>query len=322
MCFQAALLAVPDNVSLAYQIGRLLRSLAMWEQAEAWLSHAASRAEDRADWENHGLALSGLGNVKRTRGNYPEAVRFHRLALESARTHRVRRIEGDALYDLAVMCFERPDVQEGMDYARAAIAAYGPGNSQLVRMANDVAWIFMHLYGEGRFAFTVFQSIEPHVHEPAFRAVLLANMARAAAETTADHIYELAYLEAYAYMHAQRAEAGHAAAFAQLALAAIAAGHPERARHMASLCLLVAERRREGHFIIEAERMLDALGHADTAPERTDSLFPTPLPVFDMGPEDAETKEAFAADLMDAVRERRDHAPESPMRALIRGQAG
>jgi tetratricopeptide (TPR) repeat protein len=145
---QAALLMLPGNVGLSYQIGRLLRKLAMWEQSEAWLKHSHAVAENQGDWENHGLALSGLGNLHRERGNYPEAVRCHLAALESARVHGVRRIEGDALYDLAVMSFERLAVQEGMAYVRQAIVAYGPGHSQLVRLANDVAWIFMHAYAD------------------------------------------------------------------------------------------------------------------------------------------------------------------------------
>jgi tetratricopeptide (TPR) repeat protein len=319
---QAALLMLPGNVGLSYQIGRLLRKLAMWEQAEAWLTHSRESAEHQQDWENHGFALSGLGNLHRERGNHPEAVRCHLLALESARIHGVRRIEGDALYDLAVMSFERLAVQEGMAYVRQAITAYGPGHSQLIRLANDVAWIFMHAYAEAGFALTTFQSIEPLVYEPASRAVLLANIARAAAEVNAPHIYELAAAEAYSFIQAQKTEEGHAAAFAQLAFAAISAGQPERARQMAKLCRGVAERRREGYFIIEADQMLLALAQDRNWPEFVEDLY---LPVPDKDTwgfsDDHEEQNAFVAELTAAVRARKDDAPESPMRTLILGTA-
>jgi tetratricopeptide (TPR) repeat protein len=320
---QAALLMIPGNVALSYQIGRLLRKLAMWDAAEVWLTYSRASAEQAEDWENHGFALSGLGNLHRERGNYPEAVRWHLLALESARTHGVRRIEGDALYDLAVMSFERMEVQEGMAYVRHAILAYGPGHSQLVRLANDVAWIFMHAYAEAGFALTTFQSIEPLVHEPSFRAVLLANIARAAAEIGAEHIYELAAAEAYSYIQAQKTEEGHSAGFAQLAFAAIAAGQPERARQMAKLCRGVAERRRESFFIIEADKILEALAHDRHWQDFVEELY-LPVPneaTYEGFSDDPEERDAFAAELAGAVRARKDDAPESPMRTLILGQS-
>jgi hypothetical protein len=318
--YQAALLALPERVGLVYQIGRLLRSLSMWPEAEEWLLSAASRAEEMEDWENHGLALSGLGNLKRECGDYFEAVRYQRQAVESANAHGARRIEGDALYDLAVMCFQRADRVQGMAYARKAIHAYGSGHDQLLRLSNDIAWIFMHLYGEARFALSVFQSIEPQVHEPAVRAVLLANIARAAAEMSAEHIYELAALEAYSHMRAQRADEGHAAALAQLALAAIAAGQAERGRQMAGLCLVVASRRGEGHFIIEAERILDVLGNDPTVPDSAEEVFPKLSQNFlNLLEEEEEEAEDFASELMAAVKLRRDHAPISPIGVLIRG---
>lgn len=185
-------------------------------------------------WEYHTLALSGLGNLKRERGNRHDEVRLHRLALRAARERGLPRLEGDALYDLAVMHFECDEIVEGMGFASDAMEAYGPGHNQLVRMANDIAWTWMHVHGEAGLSLVLFQAIEPRVQEPAFRSVLLANMARAAGEVEQEHIYELSWLEAYAYMRRQDTEDGHAAAFGQLALASIAAMQLERARQAAA----------------------------------------------------------------------------------------
>lgn len=318
---QAALLLVPDNIALPYHIGRLLRRVAMYDEAEAWLLHTVDKAAAADNWQHHALALSGMGNLKRERGIFPESVRFHRLALDSAREHGVRRLEGDALYDLAVMYFERGELDEGMGHAREAIHAYGPGHSQLVRMANDLAWIWMHLHGEAGLALTLFQAIESRVQDPAFRCVLLANITRAAAEVEQEHIYELGWLETYAYMRKQDTEDGHAAAFCQLALAALASMQLERARQAASLCLDVAQRRREAYSAFMAAQILDALKDGLPAPEKMKELFPAfTLEEVEVNPMQVERDEGFAADLGIAVRTRRDGAPESPVRALVRGE--
>jgi tetratricopeptide (TPR) repeat protein len=318
--YQAALLAIPDNVPMTYHVGRLLRRLAMYDEAEAWLLHVMETADGAQNWESHALALSGLGNLKRERGNFPEAVRFHRLALRSAREYGVRRLEGDALYDLAVMYFERGDLKNGMRYAREAIGAYGPGHSQLVRMTNDLAWIWMHLHGQPRLALQLFQEIEPRVQDPAFRAVLLANIARAAAELGAEQVYELAWLEAYAFIRKQDTDEGHAAAFAQLALASLAALQLERARQAASMCRAIAERRHENRSIIMAEQILNATAQGLPEPEQMRELFPAfTLGERRMSARRLERDEDFAATVSGAVRARRDDAPESPVRALVRG---
>jgi tetratricopeptide (TPR) repeat protein len=318
---QAALLILPDNVPLPYHIGRLLRQVAMYDDAEAWLLHTADKAAAAGNWQHHALALSGTGNLKRERGNFPESVRFHRMALDSARKHGVRRLEGDALYDLAVMHFERGELDEGMRHAFEAINAYGPGHGQLVRMANDLGWIWMHLHGEAGLALTLFQAIEPRVQDPAFRCVLLANITRAAAEVEQEHIYELGWLETYGYMRKQDTEDGHAAAFCQLALAALASTQLERARQAASLCMDVAQRRRETHSIYMASQILDALKNGLPAPAEMKELFPAfTLEEVEVNPVQMERDEDFVAALGIAVRTRRDGAPESPVRALIRGK--
>lgn len=318
--YQAALIAIPDNVQMAYHIGRLLRRVAMYVEAEAWLLHTTDKAAVAENWESHALALSGLGNLKRERGNFPESVRFHRLALESARQHGVRRLEGDALYDLGVMYFEQGKLEEGMGYAREAIIAYGPGHSQLVRMTNDLAWIWMHLHGQPRLALMLFQEIEPRVQDPPFRAVLLANIARAAAEIGAEHIYELAWLEAYAYMRKQDADDGHAAAFAQLALASVSALQLERARQSATMCLSIAERRREARSVHMAEQILTATEHGLPDGEQMRELFPAFAIDVPQTVRRHERDEDFAATISAAVKARRDDAPESPVRTLVRGK--
>lgn len=319
--YQATLLAVPESVPVAYHVGRLLRSLALHGEAEAWLLHTVEKAAASRDWEHHTLALSGLANLRRERGDTPGAVHLHRLALGAARKRDLRRLEGDALYDLAVMHFERGEIIEGMGFARDAVRAYGPGHGQLVRMANDIAWTWMHLHGEAGLALVLLRAIEPRVRTPAFRPVLLASIARAAAELELEHVYEASWLEAYACMRGQDSEEGHAAAFGQLALASVAAMQPERARRAASLSLDIARRRREPRLSAMAENILDALRAGLPGSERMKELFPAlALEEAGTGRVEAERSEEFVSSLSSALRARGDGAPESPVRALVRGR--
>lgn len=133
--------------------------------------------------------------------------------------------------------------------------------------------------------------------------------------------HELAWLEAFAYMRKQETDEGHAAAFAQLALASIAALQLERARQSATMCLTIAERRGEHRSIHMAEQILSATDHGYPDSERLRELFPAVTveePRINVLRH--ERDEDFAATISAAVRARRDDAPESPVRTLVRGK--
>lgn len=318
---EAAAALMPESVVFPYQIGRLLRREGRYSEAAAWLLHTSEKAADTEKPEYQVLALSGMGNLKRESGVFPEAVRYHSLALDAAREHRLHHLEGDALYDLAVMSVERGSLEEGMAFALDAITAYGPGHSQLVRMVNDLAWLWLHWYGDAEHALQLFQEIEPRVQRPAFRAVLLANITRAAAETGDRAVYELAWMEAYSYLRNQLSDEGHSAALSQLALAAMAVGQFERAHHAAQMCRSIAEHRGEARMLLLAEKILDALKDGSPADEQLRTLFPTPaLKVPEASAEQHERSEEFVAAMAVALRARRDDAPLSPVRALVSGK--
>ncbi|HLL45211.1 MAG TPA: hypothetical protein VK399_00815, partial [Longimicrobiaceae bacterium] len=318
--YQAALLVARENIPVANHIARLLRRLGLLDDAEAWFRYTADRAKTEAEWEHRILALSGLGNLERTKGNAPEAIRFHRLALGTAREHGLRQREGDALYNLAVIAFQEGDLDAGIQHAQGAIPAYGRGNHQLVRMAHDLAWLWMNIHGKSRLALQIFQKIERCLHDPPFRAVLLAQIARAAAEEGAAHIYELAWMEAYVFMRKQDEEEGHAAALAQMALAALASMQLERARQTASLALDVATRRQESHMVALAEQILNTLQDGLPEPDEMKALFPSFSLDEQPADETWDRDEDFAASLSVALNARAGQAPESPMRDMVGGR--
>ena len=319
--YQATLLVLGETVRVIYEIGRLLRRLSLFQDAEAWLRFTAERAAATRNWEHQVLALTSLGHLERERGNVRAAVQFHRRALARARAHKLRSREGDALYTLAVIAFQQGKVEEGIRWARGAIPAYGRGSCQLVSLAYDLAWIWLHQHGESNLALQIFQRIEPHVHAPPLRALLLALIARAAAEEGEAQIYELSWIEAYAFMRKQDDDEGHAAALSQLALAALASMQIERTREIATLAVRAAQTRRETRLAEYAEQIAEAVRDGLPEPEVMESLFPTfslEEQPFDM---DAWNRnEAFTAAITVALAARHDEAPESPVHDQVYGK--
>lgn len=321
LAFAAVLAVMPHNARAVYHLGRVLRQSGALREAEPWLLHAVDVSAAAGDWRHHGLALSGMGNLMRERGNFPAATRYHRQALASARAHGVRRVEGDALYDLAVMAFERRQIPRGMEFARQAIDAYGTGHGQLVRLASDLAWVWMHQYGEAEHAYTVFTALDSHSHDPAFRAVLLANTARAAGEIGAEALYEVTWADAYAYLRRLPDDVGRAAALGQLALGALAMMQIERARQTAEMSRSVAAERGEHRLVHDAELILGALADGMPLPAQLKAVFPAfALSERRRSPARVDRDEDFAAALAAVVEERRDGAPLSPVGALLAGR--
>lgn len=311
--FQAAENADPDNPHHAYNVGRMARKLAMYDAAEGWLKWASWVARGARRWEVAALCTSGLGNLHRQRGNLPLAMRFHELTRRIARRHDLRTLEGDALYDLVGLSFDFGDPERGMEYARRAIQAYGPGHGRIYRLAKDVAWLWMDRFGEFESAARVFTALLDHIWEPRNRLVLLASLGRAAAGAGWKDVFEGMWIETWAAVRQQRTQDGHASALIQLAYGAGSLGFWDRARIAASRALEVARERREGEMTIAAESILDAIRNGVIAEEAMSRVFRDRG--YASGRQDEGTA-VLASEIANAMRVRRDGAPESPIRTL------
>jgi tetratricopeptide (TPR) repeat protein len=303
----------PARPHLGYHIGRLARKLALYDLAEPWLRWAHARARAAALWEVAALALSGLGNLHRQRGNLPEARRFHRMCLRTARRHRLRTLEGDALYDLAGISFDADDEEEAMRHVADALAAYGPGHGRVYALAHDVAWFWMEKSERYTDAAEVLLGLAEHLWEPRARLLLFSNLARAAAGAGWLETFERAWSETRDLLRQQPSGEGHAVSLIHLAQAAGLQGQWERAAIVAADALKVATRRKEGQFILQAE------GIAAEARSAMNRARPTPADQRSRvhGAELRGHAAELADVLVSAMRARRDGAPESPTRALI-----
>jgi tetratricopeptide (TPR) repeat protein len=313
---QAAIATWPQQPHYAYLIGRLARKRAQYAHAEEWLRYAMRLSRRRMVWEVYALALSGYANLKRQKGNMPAAVRFHRLALKAARRHGLRSLEGDALYDLAVMAIDMDDIRSAIKFGRQALHAYGPGHMRVPRLAHDFAFVLMHSYGEFTAAASIMQSLLPHIWEPPFRVLLLANLCRACAGADWDSIFERTWVEAWTLLRQSTDQNGHARALIQLAYAAGRAGSWERARLATESAAIIARERREGEVLIETEEMLVALRAGESDPQRLIRIAPD-CRWISSEPQPALGTEDLVGDIVETLRNRRDEAPVSPILSSI-----
>jgi len=316
---QAAGELLPGNPHFAYDVGRVARKMALYDDAEAWLKWAHFAARRARRWDVATLAVSGLGNLHRQRGNLPRARRHHELARRLARRHDLRTLEGDALYDLCVISLAGGDGTGAIEFARGAIRAYGAGHSQVHRLANDIAWFWMEHYGKFESAASVFTVLLDHIWQPAYRVLLLGNLARAAAGAGWRDVFEEMWIEAWSTIRQHTSREAHAAALLQLARGAGTIGAWDRAGIAASEALTVARARREGEMIVVAETMLNVLDAQVLSDDRIEEVFQDRQRMRD-AVADAEAGE-LVVELSSAMRARRDDAPESPIHALIRSGA-
>ncbi|MEW5929859.1 MAG: hypothetical protein AB1941_20595 [Gemmatimonadota bacterium] len=314
--FQAAEDANHDNPHFAYNVGRIARKLAMYDEAEAWLKWSHWVARGAARWDVAALSLSGLGNLHRQRGNLPLAMRFHKVSWRVARRHDLRTLEGDALYDLVGLSFDFGDTKLGMEYATRALHAYGPGHSRIYRLAKDIAWLWMDQFGEFESAAQVFVALLDHVWEPERRVMLYASLARAAAGAGWREMFEEMWVESWATIRHQSTRECHAAALTQLALAAGSVADWERARMAAAEALRVARAREEGEIILIAESILEAVCSDVIAEEAVHTVF-RDRRARPPGLRGDDTV-ALATELTGAMRVRRDEAPLGPACTRVR----
>ncbi|HEX2093698.1 MAG TPA: hypothetical protein VHG28_14950 [Longimicrobiaceae bacterium] len=313
---QAAEDVYPDNPYYAYNIGRLARKMALYEEAEAWLKWAHFGAHGERKWEVATLSLSGLGNLHRQRGNLPRARRFHEVARRMARRHDLRTLEGDALYDLAIMSFDFGDPALGLDYARKALKAYGPGHGQIHHLAHDIAWIWMDSFGRFESAARVFLALLDHIWLPATRLLVCANLARASSGAGWREAFEEMWIQTWTMIRSQVSCQGHAAALVQLALGAGNLGDWERAGKAASEASSIASRRREEQVLAAAKSILESLHGGMIRDETLMTVFKD-RKYMSSQPGMTEEVEEFAVQLACALRARWDGAPESPTRAFV-----
>jgi tetratricopeptide (TPR) repeat protein len=252
---QAAALVCPGDASSAFKVGQIARRRAEYVRAETWFRRAIALARQEADWASYALAFVGLGNLYLQKGNFPSARRLHTRGLRAARRHSLREIQGRALHDLFVICGSTNEKAAAQEYAREALAAYGPTHPAVPVLAQDVAYFWL-LQGYFAPALRVFTSLRRHVGESVNWIVLVPNLARAAGGANDRVLFEQAWEEVWSGIEGCAPAEGHAEACLELARGAASLKEWDRAEEAASRARALASARKEFRIEFEAEAVL------------------------------------------------------------------
>ena len=286
-----AYLASPRQAGLAVRVARLTRVLAEYPRSTSWFDYSIYLARKAHDWQAYAEALAGLGNLYFQLGNFPRARHYHRRCLRAATRNHLREMAGAAYHNLFVLEMDAGNVELAESLAARAFASYGPTSPSVARLARDLSrrWTVL-----GHFERSLPLALETlnHFSTPADRALVWADVARAAGGAGQIAIFEDAWAESWTLVRRGVTDPVTADVLIDLARGAASLAQVRRAAHAAGKALEVARQRKEGRTVLEAESLLDSL-HLQT-PEP----HPTGLPTTEQLPE-------LAGGILRALRELR-----------------
>jgi len=253
---QAAALSGTNDARISYSVGRLARKRAEYPRAETWFRRAILLGRQGGDWESYALAFVGLGNLYAQRGNLTAAQKSQLRAYRAAKRKGLRNVQGLALHDLFTVAVKRNQTREAEELAASALRAYGVGHPRLPFFAHDVAvfWINQGFYGP---ALTVLSALQPHFQKPTEQALVLANIARAAAGANDMYRYKEAWQAASSLVANTEATEGVASIYIALANSAEAAGEWDDRATAAKHAVRLANARDEAGIKAMAEAHLE-----------------------------------------------------------------
>jgi tetratricopeptide (TPR) repeat protein len=255
---QAAALAAPHVAALAFSVGRLARRRAEYDRAESWYARAIAQARRSADWRTYALGYTGLGNLYIQKGSFPAARRAHQRSLAAALRHDLHDVQGAAYHNLYAVELEAGRGGAEAD-ALASFRAYGPGHSQLPRVAFDVAFQWME---EGMFdaSLRLARALEPHLDGTMERAMVLSMIARSAGGAGDRAAFDAARAGLEEILEAGAAEDAAARTLLGIAYGASSLDEWALAGEYAERALRHARERREGKMELAAEAALEFVG--------------------------------------------------------------
>jgi tetratricopeptide (TPR) repeat protein len=290
---QAAARLAPEHARLAYAVGRLARDRGEYARAETWL-RASIRLARGHDWHTYALAYLSLGTLYQQLGNLPAARAVTQRGLRTTVRRRLRRLQGTAYHNLFAIATEMLDFQAGYDSAQSAFERYGPSHPRFPALVHDVGcfWILQGCFAR---ATAVLRDVLPRITAPQDRALVLANLARAAAAAGYRDQYTAACAESLSLLPEVESPERTAQVWLNLARAAASAGDYPRADDAARRAVAMATPLRLGHIQLEVEALQQSMRAASAAGERRW------LPAGQPGLEDR--AEALARQILPSLRE-------------------
>ena len=253
---QAAALLSSTDPRLACEVGREARDCGDTARAESWFRKAIRLARGK-DWETYTLAYLVLAGLYMRTGNYPAAKALAMRGLKTSLRRRVKSYTGFAYHDLFVIAAETGRVKEANELAALAFETYGRTHGRIPALAHDVACFWLN---QGQFAraLTVFSALSSSFVEPADRALIAANTARAAAGLADGKTYERKGREAIRALNRPVSKARAGEVYLALAKGAGLAGNMLDAEKWARHAHRIASENGLAQLRMQAEAELDA----------------------------------------------------------------
>lgn len=251
---QAGAVALPDCLDHALSTAKLARELSQYRRSETWFRRTIKRARIVSDRSAYVLGYLGLGTLYGRTGNGPAAKSVIELALRQATRWRLQELIGRAHHDLIRVFAEVRNLRAAYDHAAEAGRRYCGYPGQQVRLAADVATLWLRA-GASERALEVYEAIFSRAPDRGIKAVWAAQITRSAANSGFTQRYEEARVTAV--QAATEADQFHRAdAQVQLALADLALGQWDRASAAAEDALQTATLIGAAETAIDAERVL------------------------------------------------------------------
>jgi tetratricopeptide (TPR) repeat protein len=258
---QASALMRPRDPQLALAVGRLARDLSYSSQAESWFRRSIALARRVQDWSAYAWSYNGLGVLYLRCGNGPAARSLFERALRVALRRRLHDIEGAVHHHLFHLATEAGQLREAYEHIRAAVDAYGPSNTALSGLLSDVGRFWLHVGAPGR-ALPLFEAAVKGIEDRNVRAMVFANVARAAAVLGDHSRYEAARHRAVDLITQPVGRCRVAETWASLAYADLAAEAWDRAEAAAVRASTISQLTREAEVqIISEQQLLAAREH-------------------------------------------------------------
>lgn len=255
---QVASFALPDRAMYAVRAGRVLRMRAEYARALTWFDHGIVVARRSGDWEAYAQAYSGLGCLYMQRGNYRRARTVLRRSLRTAIRYHLPERAGAAYHNLFAVEASTGNWTLAEHYAERALSNYPEGSRALPRLARDLAfrWIQRGYFDR---ALPLAREVVAHFAVAADRALVWSDIARAAAGCGEVEVFEDAWAKAYGLATQENVEPFTVDILLNLAHAAVSRSDPVRGTMAARRALALAQERKEGQLVLEAEAVLSSV---------------------------------------------------------------
>jgi tetratricopeptide (TPR) repeat protein len=264
---QASALLRPQDPALATEVARLARDRGEFARAESWFRHAVRLARN-CDWEAYTWAYVGLGVLYIRCGNRPAAATVMQRGLRTAERHHLPHLLAAVHHHLFHLSTEAGLLRKAYEHARAALDYYGPGNQAIFGLVSDVGRFWLHL-GEAARALPLFAAAVDGIADPNVRAMVAANVVRAAAEVGDRERYEVARRDTLVLIEEMVGRSRLEDTYEALAYGDLALGEWDRAAETARRAFLAARAAGNREVELTAETLEERVRAHSATPGRT-----------------------------------------------------